>query len=98
MLVMGLDAEFNDAMDWVEKSLKLDNDWDASTFETTIRYLGGLLAAYELSGKEILLTKAKALADRLIPAFNTKTGIPYATVNLKTYEKSTSSFPSLAPF
>jgi hypothetical protein len=32
-------------------------DYGASTFETTIRHLGGLIAAYEQSGEEILLTK-----------------------------------------
>ncbi|KXN71603.1 glycoside hydrolase family 47 protein, partial [Conidiobolus coronatus NRRL 28638] len=46
-------------------------------FETTIRYLGGLLSAYDLSGEPILLQKAVQLADSLLPAFNTPTGFPY---------------------
>jgi hypothetical protein len=40
-------------------------------FESTIRYLGGLLSAYELSGKthDILLSKARELADKLAYAW-----------------------------
>lgn len=36
-------------------------------FETTIRYLGGLLSAYELSGQKfpVLLQKAKEVADKM---------------------------------
>ena len=42
-----------------------------SVFETTIRYLGGLLSAYELRGEvdEILLTKAQEVADKLAYAW-----------------------------
>jgi mannosidase alpha-like ER degradation enhancer 2 len=52
-----------------------------STFETTIRALGGLVSAYELSGREGLLRLAVELGDGLLPAFNTKTGIaqPHVT-------------------
>ena len=57
-----------------------------SAFESTIRMLGGLLSAYELSGEKHhwLVDKAVDLADRLLWAYNTSTGIPHATVNLKT--------------
>lgn len=42
-----------------------------SVFETTIRYLGGLLSAYELSGKQYqpLLDKAKEVADKMAYAW-----------------------------
>lgn len=38
-----------------------------SVFETTIRYLGGLLSAYELSNQQfpVLLQKAKEVGDKL---------------------------------
>lgn len=38
-----------------------------SVFETTIRYVGGLLSAYELSDRQhsVLLQKAKELGDKL---------------------------------
>lgn len=40
-------------------------------FETTIRYLAGLLSAYELSEEKYpdLLTKAKEIADKLVYAW-----------------------------
>ena len=42
-----------------------------SVFETTIRYVGGLLSAYELSGKErrILVEKAEEVAQQLTYAW-----------------------------
>jgi mannosyl-oligosaccharide alpha-1,2-mannosidase len=42
-----------------------------SLFESTIRYMGGLLSAYELSGRtnSALLDKAKQLADKLAVAW-----------------------------
>ena len=45
-----------------------------SIFESTIRYVGGLISAYELSGKQqsnfFLIEKAKQLADRLSLAWS----------------------------
>eukprot|EP01122_Echinamoeba_exundans_P013316 TRINITY_DN5796_c0_g1_i1.p1 TRINITY_DN5796_c0_g1~~TRINITY_DN5796_c0_g1_i1.p1 ORF type:complete len:561 (-),score=93.02 TRINITY_DN5796_c0_g1_i1:51-1733(-) len=82
-LIMGFTEEFKEAVEHV-RGMTFDSNWDGSTFETTIRYLGGLLAAHELSGEKVLLEKAKLLADRMLPAFQTQTGIPYATVNLQT--------------
>lgn len=40
------------------------------------------MAAHELSGDEMFLRKAVELADRILPAFNTASGLPYNTVNL----------------
>src|ERR1700716_2087916 len=71
----------------------VDQDQDVNTFETTIRMLGGLLSAHYLasqlpdassSGDYIYLSLAVDLADRLLGAYETKSGIPYATVNLRT--------------
>ena len=53
-----------------------------STFETTIRMLGGLLAAFDLSGEQVFLTKATDLGNRLLPAFKTPTGLPWAQITL----------------
>jgi endoplasmic reticulum Man9GlcNAc2 1,2-alpha-mannosidase len=45
--------------------------------------LGGLLSVYELSGRDSLyLEKAIDLADRIMPVFETDTGIPMTLVNL----------------
>ena len=47
-----------------------------SWFETTIRYLGGLLSAYELSGDRLMLERAVELGDWLLPSLGTKHGLP----------------------
>lgn len=48
----------------------------ANLFETTIRHLGGLLSAYDLSGEKALLLKAIELGDMLYMAFDTPNGMP----------------------
>ncbi|GAA5913944.1 glycoside hydrolase family 47 protein [Sporobolomyces salmoneus] len=83
--IAGMKDEFQRARDWVATELdfsKLDDKYH--TFEITIRVLGGLLSAYHLSGEQdvMLLNKAVDLADRLLPAFETKSGLPLSFVNL----------------
>jgi len=64
------------ARTWVATELKVDPDTSVNLFETTIRVLGGLLAAFHLSnGDKVMLYKAAALALRLLPAFNSETGM-----------------------
>lgn len=46
------------------------------------RVIGGLISAYDLSGDEIFLEKARDIADRLLPAWDTPSGIPYNLINL----------------
>ncbi|KAH9558161.1 hypothetical protein CY35_07G122600 [Sphagnum magellanicum] len=82
LYIMGLQTEFNKARDWVAENLHFNKNYDASVFETTIRVLGGLLSAYDLTAEKMFLTKAKEIADRLLPAWDTRTGIPYTTINL----------------
>ena len=82
--VMGLDAEFAEALAWVKTRLDFDVDGEVSVFETSIRLFGGLLSAHHACGDPVLLAKTRDLADRLLPAFATPTGIPYRYVNLKT--------------
>lgn len=50
-----------------------------------IRYLGGLLSAYALSGEPILLARADDLGRMLLPALNTPSGLPMFAVNTQTY-------------
>ncbi|KAH7011798.1 glycoside hydrolase [Ilyonectria destructans] len=45
-------------------------------FEVTIRHLGGLLAAYDLSGEHVLLSKAVELGDMLYATFDTPNRLP----------------------
>lgn len=84
ILLMGLDKEFEEAKAWVKHELNFDQDGEVNLFETTIRVLGGLLSAYDQSGHDsIFLTKAVDLADRLMGAFKTDSGIPFASVHLR---------------
>lgn len=82
--VMGHDARFADGVAWVKANLDFDVDGEVSVFETSIRLVGGLLSAHHACGDPVLLAKARDLADRLLPAFATPTGMPYRFVNLKT--------------
>ena len=82
--VMGLDAEFEEGVQWVKAHARFDADGDVSVFETSIRLVGGLLSAHHASGDPVLLEKAHDLAQRLLPAFATPTGLPWSVVNLKT--------------
>lgn len=67
----------------VEK-LSFDKDVNVKNFEITIRLLGGLLSGYELTGDKRLLDLADDLGRRLLPVFESPTGMPYMFVNLKT--------------
>ncbi|WP_454761324.1 glycoside hydrolase family 47 protein [Caulobacter segnis] len=83
--IMGLDAEFQAGVDWVQSSLSFDVDGEAQVFETNIRLVGGLLSAHLACGDPVLLAKAKDLADRLMKAFDASPhGLPWRYVNLKT--------------
>lgn len=82
LYIMGLDEQFQRAREWVANSLDFNKNYDASVFETTIRVVGGLLSAYDLSGDKIFLEKAKDIADRLLPAWDTPSGIPRNIINL----------------
>ncbi len=85
--LMGMKEEFYEARDWLKESLQNglhDVDSYVSVFETTIRSLGGYLAAYDWSNDEIFLSAAKDLADRLLPAFDSPSGLPWNQINLRT--------------
>jgi hypothetical protein len=84
--LMGLREEFWEARDWVRDKLSYDDVGAVSVFETTIRSLGGLLSAYDLSGDPVFLEKADDLGSRLIHAFETPNGIPYGQTELKVHK------------
>ncbi|CAH8383133.1 unnamed protein product [Eruca vesicaria subsp. sativa] len=83
LYIMGLHKQFKKAREWVATSLDFNKDYNASMFETTIRMVGGLLSSYDLSGDKIFLEKAKDIADRLLPAWDSPSGIPYNIINLR---------------
>ena len=84
MIMMGLTDEANKTREFIAKNLSFDQDIEVKNFEITIRLLGGLLSSYQLSGDERLLDLADNLGNRLLPVFNSPTGMPYMYVNLKT--------------
>lgn len=84
LLVMKLDAEANKARALITSELSFDRDIYVKNFEITIRLLGGLLSSYQLTGDKRLLALAEDLGNRLLPAFESPTGLPYVFVNLRT--------------
>ncbi|KAF5025645.1 hypothetical protein F66182_2251 [Fusarium sp. NRRL 66182] len=86
--IMGMKREFYKAVDYVVRM-----DWDLPTsdgfniFETTIRHLGGLLSAYELSGETALLAKAIELGDLLYGTFDNPEHMPPHTIKFRDLKK-----------
>jgi mannosidase alpha-like ER degradation enhancer 2 len=83
-ILMGMKAECEEAKQLIFSQLNFDVDNEVQLFEITIRLLGGLQSAYELDGDKRFLSLAKGLAERLLPAFNTVTGMPCRYVHLQT--------------
>ncbi|XP_022117945.2 mannosyl-oligosaccharide alpha-1,2-mannosidase IA isoform X1 [Pieris rapae] len=82
LYIMGLMDEFREGRDWVAEHFHVNEiDSDLSVFETTIRFVGGFLSCYALTGDSIFRDKAAEVADALLPAFDTPTGLPYALIN-----------------
>ncbi len=84
MVLMGLRKDAREDEQLIDDSLSFDKDISVSNFEITIRMLGGLLSGYELNHDKRFLELATGLANRLLPVYNTATGMPYRFVNLKT--------------
>jgi ER degradation enhancer, mannosidase alpha-like 2 len=84
MILMGMNDEADATREYIDKNLSFDRDIYVKNFEITIRLVGGLLSSYQLSGDKRLLALADDLATRLLPAYNSPTGMPYVFVNLKT--------------
>ncbi|XP_048067528.1 mannosyl-oligosaccharide 1,2-alpha-mannosidase IA isoform X3 [Megalobrama amblycephala] len=82
LYIMGLMEEYEEAKEWVQNNLDLNSNGEASLFEVNIRYVGGLLSAFYLTGAEIFKQKVLELGEKLLPAFNTPTGIPRGVINL----------------
>ncbi len=84
MIIMGLDEEAAATRAYILDHLSFDKDIDVQNFEITIRILGGLITNYQLTGDKRFLTLAEDLGRRLLPVFESPTGMPYRYVNLKT--------------
>ncbi|KAK2040398.1 family 47 glycosyl hydrolase [Colletotrichum somersetense] len=80
--IMGLKAEFDEAVAAVATiDFSQSSSNRVNTFETNIRYLGGLMAAYDLSRRPVLLAKAVELGNLLYGAFDTEHRMPVDFIN-----------------
>src|ERR1044071_6969663 len=76
LLLVGFKAQADSARALIVERLSFDRDDRVQVFEVTIRLLGGLLYPADSRGR------------RLLPAFDSATGMPYRYVNLHTGEPS----------
>jgi len=91
LVVIGNFSEFSKGVRYIIDHINFDKNVSTSVFETNIRIIGGLLSAHLLAEdkgimpdyKGELLPLIKDLADRLLPAFDTPTCIPFGSINLK---------------
>ena len=84
LVLMGLKDQADQDRQLIDTQLDFDKDIYVKNFEVTIRLLGGLLSGYELTHDPKLLSLADDLGKRLLPAFDSPTGMPYQYVNLRT--------------
>jgi hypothetical protein len=94
-ILMGMKKEAAEAKEMILKDLNFNVDMDVQVFEVSIRLLGGLLSAWELSGDTGFRRLAVDLGYRLLPAFRSTTGLPFRYINLKTgYVRDSISNPA----
>lgn len=84
LLVMDLKPQADEARQLIDTQLNFDQDVYVKDFEITIRLLGGLLSSYQMTGDKRLLALADDLGRRMLPMFDSPTGMPYEFVNLRT--------------
>ena len=82
LILMGLKPQADEARELIDTKLNLDQDMYVKDFEITIRLLGSLISCYELTGDKRLLELADDLGHRMLPMFDSPTGMPYEYVNL----------------
>ncbi len=84
LILLGFKDEADATRKYITENLSFDKDIYVQNFEITIRLLGGLLSSYQMTGDVKLLNLAEDLGARLLPVFDSPTGLPYKSVNLKT--------------
>lgn len=84
LILLGFKQEADTTRQLITENLSFDKDIYVQNFEITIRLLGGLLSSYQMTGDKKLLNLAENLGTRLLPVFDSPTGLPYKLVNLKT--------------
>ncbi|RHZ47886.1 glycoside hydrolase family 47 protein [Aspergillus thermomutatus] len=87
--IMGLREEFEEAVSAVVQiNFETTSLSQINTFETNIRYLGGLLAAYDLSLDKRLLSKAVEVGEMLYAAFDTPNRMPITRWDFRSAARS----------
>ena len=76
LYLLGFKQEADATREYIAKNLSFDKDIEVQNFEITIRILGGLLSSYQITGDKRLLNLADDLGTRLLPVFNSPTGLP----------------------
>lgn len=84
LYIMNLTSDFNDAVSYLYGTFNLNINAGCSTFEATIRLLGGTLSSYELSNDMRLLRIAEKVGWILIAGLETSNGMLQDHVNFKT--------------
>ncbi|KAJ7591434.1 glycoside hydrolase family 47 protein [Mycena floridula] len=88
--IMGLQDYFNEGVEFaahIDFSKSQTSD-TVSVFETTIRYLGSLLSAYQMSNNDTLLTKAIEVADKMAFAWVGNNDVPFGHITFATNSPS----------
>src|ERR1051325_9358473 len=75
MIIMDLNDEAAETKQYILDNLSFDKDMEVQNFEITVRLLGALLTNYQLTGDKRLLNLADDLGNRLLPVFNSPTGM-----------------------
>jgi mannosidase alpha-like ER degradation enhancer 2 len=84
LILMGLKPQADEAEKLIDSDLNLDQDIYVKDFEITIRLMGALVSCYQGTGDKRLLELADELGRRMLPMFDSPTGMPYEYVNLHT--------------
>ena len=83
MIIVGFEDEYTKALEHVKNVNWSVTKTPSKTFETCIRYLGGMMSAYDLRPNFMLLQKSMELMNQvLLPAFYTSDGVPASYVNV----------------
>ncbi|KAH0607684.1 uncharacterized protein H6S33_002718 [Morchella sextelata] len=106
-IMMGMDDVVLQQLEYIATIDFTTTSSTVSLFETTIRYLGGLISGYDLltgpyagllATTEVndqlvknLITQAVTLADRMSFAFNTTSGVPANNINFSTNSSTDTS-------
>ncbi|KAH0785667.1 Mannosyl-oligosaccharide 1,2-alpha-mannosidase MNS1 [Histomonas meleagridis] len=85
--LMGLNHDFDDAVFYLENYFEYNAS--GAVFEMIIRVVGGLLSAYQLSGRQSLLTIAEEFASKLSSSFDTPTSLPIPNIDIATGKATT---------